>query len=81
METENSITEYKSLQKITKGDNGLTDLARTCVCLANSQRRKIYRKYPLAKKNRNEKENEKEKSQIPDLQIQTHSLFFFHYPD
>jgi hypothetical protein len=34
MEIENSITEYKSLQKITKGDNGLTDLARTCVCLA-----------------------------------------------
>lgn len=42
METENSITEYKSLQKITKGDNGLTDLARTCVCLANSQGGIIY---------------------------------------
>lgn len=42
METENSITEYKSLQKISKGDNGLTDLARTCVCLANCQGGIIY---------------------------------------
>lgn len=42
METENSITEYKSLLKIAKGDNGLIDLARTCVCLANSQGGLIY---------------------------------------
>jgi ATP-dependent DNA helicase RecG len=42
MEMENIITEYKSLQKITKGDSGLADLAKTCVCLANSQGGIIY---------------------------------------
>lgn len=36
METENSIIEYKSIQKVTKGDSGFNDLAKTCVCLANS---------------------------------------------
>ena len=37
METENSIIEYKSIQKVTKGDSGFSDLAKTCVCFANSQ--------------------------------------------
>lgn len=37
METENIITEYKSLRKINTGDAGFKDLAVTCVCLANTQ--------------------------------------------
>lgn len=37
METENTITEYKSLRKINTGDAGFKDLAVTCVCLANTQ--------------------------------------------
>jgi ATP-dependent DNA helicase RecG len=37
METENTITEYKSLRKINSGDAGFKDLAITCVCLANTQ--------------------------------------------
>lgn len=42
MESENNIIDYKSLQKVTKGDSGFSDLARTCVCLANSQGGTIY---------------------------------------
>ena len=42
MVVETIITEYKSLIKVSKGDNGLSDLAKTCVCLANSQGGTIY---------------------------------------
>jgi len=41
METENTITEYKSLRKINTGDAGFKDLAVTCVCLANTQGGKL----------------------------------------
>lgn len=41
METENIITEYKSLRKINTGDAGFKDLAVTCVCLANTQGGKL----------------------------------------
>ena len=41
METENIITEYKSLRKINTGDAGFKDLAITCVCLANTQGGKL----------------------------------------
>jgi ATP-dependent DNA helicase RecG len=34
MDPENSVTEYKSVQKIRTGDKGFNDLAKTCVCLA-----------------------------------------------
>ena len=37
MQTENTVTEYKSLKKVTSGDAGFKDLAGTCVCLANAQ--------------------------------------------
>lgn len=37
MEEENQVIEYKSIQKIKSGDNGIRDLATTCVCLANGQ--------------------------------------------
>jgi ATP-dependent DNA helicase RecG len=37
MQTENTVIEYKSLQKIRTGDKGFKDLAQTCVCLANAQ--------------------------------------------
>jgi ATP-dependent DNA helicase RecG len=37
MQTENTVTEYKSLKKVTSGDAGFKDLAATCVCLANAQ--------------------------------------------
>lgn len=36
METENFVVEYKSILKVTKGDNGFSDLAKTCVCFANT---------------------------------------------
>ncbi len=42
MTQEGIITEYKSLLKVTKGDSGFSDLARTCVCLANSHGGTIY---------------------------------------
>lgn len=41
METENTMTEYKSLRKINTGDAGFKDLAVTCVCLANTQGGKL----------------------------------------
>jgi len=37
MQTENTVTEYKSLEKVTSGDAGYKDLAGTCVCFANAQ--------------------------------------------
>lgn len=37
MQTENTVTEYKSLKKVTSGDAGFKDLSATCVCLANAQ--------------------------------------------
>jgi len=37
MNPENTVTEYKSLKKVTTGDAGFKDLAATCVCLANAQ--------------------------------------------
>lgn len=41
MNTEDIITEYKSLRKINTGDSGFKDLAVTCVCLANTQGGKL----------------------------------------
>jgi len=38
---ENLATEYKSLRKVTSGDNGFKDLATTCVSFANAQGGKI----------------------------------------
>lgn len=37
MQAENTVTEYKSLKKVTSGDAGFKDLSATCVCLANAQ--------------------------------------------
>jgi ATP-dependent DNA helicase RecG len=37
MLSENTKIEYKSIQKIRKGDSGFKELAVTCVCLANAQ--------------------------------------------
>lgn len=37
MQFENTVTEYKSLKKVTSGDAGFKDLSGTCVSLANSQ--------------------------------------------
>lgn len=37
MNPENTVTEYKSLKKVTSGDAGFKDLAANCVCLANAQ--------------------------------------------
>jgi ATP-dependent DNA helicase RecG len=34
---ESQVIEYKSLKKITTGGKGFSELAKTCVCLANSQ--------------------------------------------
>lgn len=34
---ETQVVEYKSIQKIRTGDKGFKELAKTCVCLANSQ--------------------------------------------
>jgi len=41
MTEENTVIEYKSLLKVTTGNNGFKDLAVTCVCLANTQGGKI----------------------------------------
>ncbi len=37
MEMETQVIEYKSIKKITSGDKGFKELAKTCVCLANAQ--------------------------------------------
>ncbi len=42
MQSENTITEYKSLKKVTSGDAGFKELAVTCVCLANTQGGKLF---------------------------------------
>jgi hypothetical protein len=50
MEQENAVIEYKSIQKVKSGDNGIRDLATNSALEHTPD--KTYRQYWLAKKNR-----------------------------